>query len=167
MSYARSPRPVCSMTMGMRLACMSGGGASWPSRIVPGLLFMGNAFRRRWRHGTCSRRWRSHRPHESGQGAIAGKPRAQSGARLGTIVERAHALGHLLLPDGDRLDLRAHLVLAHGDLLPLRDRVEQQLRLNLLRRARAELLAECRPGLLAVRARREPRLEAGDQRLRA
>src|SRR5689334_2452825 len=117
MSYARSPRPVCSMTIGMRLACMSEAGPSLLSRIVPGLLFMGNAFRRLWRHDSCS----GQQPSES---AIANELRAQRGARRGRLVDRAHALRHLPLARRDRVDLRTHFAVRHVDRLALRVGVE-------------------------------------------
>src|SRR5215470_3266812 len=134
MSYARSPRPVCSMTIGMRFACMSEAGPSLLSRIVPGLLFMGNAFRRLWRHDSCSRQ-------QLGERAIANELRAQCRTRRGWFIDRAHALRHLPLARRDRVDLRTHFVVRHIDRLALRVSIEDQLRTHLAFRTRRDLLA--------------------------
>src|SRR5581483_5786230 len=64
--------------------------SSNPLGIVAGLLFMGNAFLRRWRHESCS-------SNQLGEGAIPYQLRAQRLARLGALVQRADALDHLPL----------------------------------------------------------------------
>src|SRR5215831_2805795 len=110
------------MTIGMRFACISEAGSPKPEWIVPGLLFMGNAFRRRMRHGSCTRRL-----HEPSDRALACDPRAQCGTRIATLVEGAHPLGNLTLARRDRVDLRAHVVVLDRDPGALGDRVEEEL----------------------------------------
>src|SRR5439155_15656861 len=146
------------MTMGTRLACMGGGASSRLSSIVPGLLFMGNAFRRCRRHDSCS----SNQPRK---GAITHQLRTQRGSRLGTLVETAYALDHLPLARRNRFDLDIELVVAHHDRIARGERVEQELAPHLTLGARPELLAQARERRLALGALGQPEIEALQERL--
>src|SRR5215510_2295418 len=129
MSYARSPRPVCSMTMGMRLACMPSAGPSGPAWIVPGLLFTGNAFcRRRW-HDLCA-------GNHPGEGTIANQLRAQRGTELGTVAGELTPVTAMSLAGHHGLELRRDVGFGHGDAVARGERIQQQLRPPLDERGR-------------------------------
>src|SRR5262249_7515521 len=130
MSYARSPRPVCSMTIGTRLACMATGKyASW---ILPALLFTGNVRALRRRHASCRTFFLA---LETRTSAIANELRMERRMRFGAAVERAQALGALALPRRHCIDRGVDVTFVDRDREPRGHCIEQELRAHLTLRA--------------------------------
>src|SRR6185369_11058202 len=90
MSYARSPRPVCSMTMGTKLAFIRVVFYSDSFEILPALPSTGNIFG----HGLCGHF--GLRQHQ-GQRPISSEATAKRVPRLRPVVECPDSLGCLLL----------------------------------------------------------------------
>src|SRR5262249_42781248 len=156
MSYARSPRPVCSMTIGMRLACMPSAGPSGPAWIVPGLLFTGNAFCRRSWHDLCV-------GNHPGEGTIANQLRAQCRTELGAIAGWPTPLTPLALAGHQGLELRRDVGFGHGDPVAGSERVQEQLGAHLPLGPRSDLHAQLVECLLLTRLR-QAHVETGEQR---
>src|SRR5262249_16009208 len=90
MSYARSPRPVCSMTMGTKLAFMGADFCSRSVEILPALLWTGNIFGGRLHGDDGLGQHQLERP-------LATQAIAQRLPCFGTLVEGPDPLRRLLL----------------------------------------------------------------------
>src|SRR5262245_47569545 len=112
MSYARSPRPVCSMTMGTRLACIQDRSAWDTGEIVPALFRNGNFLAARLWHDPCGRQHPLERP-------LPPETDPHRRLRLRALIERPCAIRRLLLLCHQALDLTRHLVVVGREALPL------------------------------------------------
>src|SRR2546422_2871854 len=154
MSYARSPRPVCSITIGTRLACMA------LARIVPASPPMRNFFTRSARHDLCA-------GHQMRQAALAQETRMECRARLGPLVEGAHALGDLPLAGSDRADLGRDLLFGDGKAFVRRDGIEEKLDTDLPLRSRAHLGPQTLESCFAVGSFWQLKVEVRQDRVAA
>src|SRR5215470_12074469 len=102
MSYARSPRPVCSMTMGTKLAFMGAelARSDW-ERFYRHCSVRATSLRRLVRHDLGL-------GHHQRERALAAEAVAERVARLRTLVECADSLRRLLLTLRERVNFGIH-----------------------------------------------------------